>query len=652
MKEKSTTADEIAHITGGFTFNHWKDFRLHPENGILPQRWQTLPLTWTGANYPALTDEAWAKSNLWLIGYRFFYQSGNNHERMLASARAMNALFGAATTLLVFFWSYRLWGTAGALISAITCALCPTMLAQSGVATSDMCMTFFFLLSIATYWHHLHHHSWGSWILSAAVFGLATVAKHSAVLLFPLALLMALVRVCDNSPWNLGSRTFVRTRERLGLIALSFAVHGLIVAAVIWAWFGFRYTAFNPDLPQGDFTYPWAEMLSFGGIKAQAIEFFKTHHLLPEGYLYGLSFVLKLSEMRGAFLDGDYSVHGWVSFFPKAFLYKTPPSLLLAVIAGIALLAVRARTATRAECMRGVQRSIPLLVLFATYWGVSLASHLNIGHRHLLPIYPVLYILCGALGWAATRAFQRSRFSGWGLGLVITLFLFWHATITAAIHPHYLAYFSPVVGGPTQGYKHLVDSSLDWGQDLPGLSHWLQVNQRSEEPLYLSYFGTGEPDYYNIRAVRMAMLPNFDSALPWYACKPGLFAISATMLQQVYTQQRGPWTLENENRYQNLRLNEARFLALEKEPESHPELLKDISIQQWKAAWELYAHLRFARLCHYLRARQPDGMAGYSILIYRLDQSELDAALNGNLRDLSAAMERAMTAAPKPMIID
>jgi hypothetical protein len=331
-----------------------------------------------------------------------------------------------------------------------------------------------------------------------------------------------------------------------------------------------------------------------------------------------------------------------------AFLYKTPLSLLAGLTASTAVLAVRLRTVKRTQIAQHLYKVTPLLVLFVVYWIFSLTSHLNIGHRHILPTYPVLYIFCGALGWAALRTFARSRATGLVVAAAISGLLGWHATVAAGIYPHFLAYFSPVVGGPSEGYKHLVDSSLDWGQDLPGLKQWLVANRHPGEPLYLSYFGTSEPDYYGIEAVRLAMLPNFDQTRPWSWCEPGLYALSATMLQHVYMSQRGAWTAENEHQYQELRQNDANFRALKASPEGHAELLNGIPFENWNKAWKIYEQLRFARLCHYLRARRPDAMIGYSILVYRLDRTELDVALNGNLHQLATAIERALIAPPLP----
>jgi Dolichyl-phosphate-mannose-protein mannosyltransferase len=644
MRDKSTTADEIGHVTGGYTFNHWNDYRLHPENGNLPQRWEALPATLAGVNFPPLTGEFWRKSDVWNLGYQFFYRSGNDDTRLLAGARAMNSLFGAATALLVFFWSRQLWGAAGALVATVFCVLCPTLLAHSGLATSDMSMTFFLLLAVAVFWHHLQDGGWPALLLSAVVFGFAGVAKHTSVLLLPMALLMMAVRLGHPAPFRLGQRAFTHLPGKLGLLVFSLLVHGLAVGAFLWAFFGFRYTAFNPALPGGEFVYPWSMMLSFGGVKAQVIEFCRTWHLLPEGYLYGLAFVLKHAEARGAFLDGDYSIYGWVSFFPKTFLYKTPLPLLAGLAVSAGLLGLWARTIPWSRLAGHLYRVTPLLVLFSVYWAFSLTSHLNIGHRHILPTYPVLYIFCGALGWAALRAYRLTRANGTVAGLVVVALLGWQTAVTAGIYPHFLAYFSPVVGGPAEGYRHLVDSSLDWGQDLPGLKKWLAANRRPGEPLYLSYFGSGDQQQPGIDAVAMATLPDFKQPHPWHWFEPGLYAVSATMLQHVYMPLRGTWTAENERQYQELRQNDANFRALKASPDGHPELMREISPAQWSRAWTLYEQLRFARLCHYLRARQPDAMIGYSILIFRLTQPELDAALNGPASELAAAIDHAMAA--------
>ncbi|NBR57837.1 MAG: phospholipid carrier-dependent glycosyltransferase [Opitutaceae bacterium] len=225
---QSTTSDELAHLTGGYTFNHWNDYRLHPENGLLPQRWQALPLSLgTAPIFPSLDSTDWREANVWKLGHHFFYEAGNDHAPLLRQARAMNSFFGAALTLLVFFWSRKIWGTVGAMSSAIFCAFCPTLLAHSGLATSDLAAAFFLLASTGAYWRHLHDHRPQWWWLSLTAFGLACVAKYTAVLLLPIFGLLVLVRALSPQPLMLAGRSLLRRRAKwIGLI-ISLSTHGL-----------------------------------------------------------------------------------------------------------------------------------------------------------------------------------------------------------------------------------------------------------------------------------------------------------------------------------------------------------------------------------------------------------------------------------------
>ena len=114
---------------------------------------------------------------------------------------------------------------------------------------------------------------------------------------------------------------------------------------------------------------------------------------------------------------------------------------------------------------------LPLLILILIYGGFALTASINIGHRHILPIYPAAFILAGGL-WR--------RFGKWLLPAVALLL--WESL---SVYPHYLAFFQAAAGGPAQGYRHLVDSSLDWGQDLPWLRQWLDEHP-STQPSYFS----------------------------------------------------------------------------------------------------------------------------------------------------------------------
>ena len=235
-------------------------------------------------------------------------------------------------------------------------------------------------------------------------------------------------------------------------------------------------------------------------------------------------------------------------FFPLAFLWKTPLALLAALVAGVVVL-------RRHWSRVSLAAVAPLLVLFVTYWAVSLTSTLNIGHRHILPTYPVLFILLGGL--AAPGALAGI----WRTVLPLVLVL-GQLAANLRVAPDYLAFFNVLAGGPVNGYRLLVDSSLDWGQDLPGLARWLRENnfrrgQRAR--CFLAYFGSGEPAYYRIKATQLPFINGFNQLHLWYEPKGGLYCISATILQQAYGPTGGQWTPGNEKEYQALRARAALF---------------------------------------------------------------------------------------------
>ena len=204
-------------------------------------------------------------------------------------------------------------------------------------------------------------------------------------------------------------------------------------------------------------------------------------------------------------------------------------------------------------------RTAPLWVLFVVYWSFAIPSHLNIGHRHILPTYPPMLMLAGG-SWFWLAGLQRLIASAARRGLhawlaarrwpalaclvLVSIGLF--AAESLWRWPNYLAYFNQLVGGPSHAYRHLVDSSLDWGQELPALKQWLaekKLDGSSNENTYLSYFGIGSPAYYGIprrrfcRAIPGARRSGFPEPL-----KAGTYCISATMLQNLYmTVFRGPW---------------------------------------------------------------------------------------------------------------
>jgi hypothetical protein len=626
---KSVMGDEIFHVTGGYLYDKYGDFRIQPDNGVLPQRLHGLPALLSGAKSPPLADsEYWRVSDLNVVSYQFFYESGNDHWPFLLRARALNLIFSVGIGLLVFAWARALAGDLAGFTALALTVFSPTLLAHGPLATTDAAAAFFLTASAGAFWWQLRATGIWSTLVSAVVFGLACVAKFSAVLLIPILTALLIVHLAVTPA----------ARNRWHVLLLGLGAHAAAAVVLIWWCYGFRYSTFAPGVPAAEqFIMPWDWMLERAGWQSGVIRWIRDHRLLPEAFLFGYTHTYVGSLTRAAYLAGQFSDVGWPSFFPAAFLWKSTPVELIGVVLCCGLAAFHWRRMPDV-----LRRFAPLLVLGAIYGVVALKSHLNIGHRHLLPLYPALFI---ATGVAVSRLglAQRPR-----LG-VAAVMVGTQLVIALATFPNYLAYFNVIAGGPSHGWRLLVDSSLDWGQDLPGLKQWLEKNNAgATQPVFLSYFGTGSPEYYHLEAHWLPFVNGFKIPHRYVRLEAGVYCIGATTLSQVYSPVRGLWTLELEKEYQELRTLEPLFEAYVRDPVRRAELEQQAPREQWQNGWARHDLLRFARLCHYLRIRGPDADVGHSILIFRLSSDEVAAATAGSLADWRNLIERAAAKASVP----
>jgi len=600
--QSSTTYDEILHLTAGVSYWQRNDYRLQPENGNLPQRWCALPLLIMQPAFPPADDPNWRDSAALFLGRDFFYELGNDPDSMLAAARCMAVCWSAALVLLVYLWSRSLFGVGGGFVSLSLAAAWPALLAHGPLATSDVCGSLFFTLALAAIWKLLNRVTVGTLAAAGVSVGLAMIAKHSAVLLVPIAGLLVIATAVLGTPCNLAFLGRQTAIHRRGLRLLASLLSGIVVAAtaiaVIWIACGCRFEAASPRwLPQ-----QFAAYGSFSGITrlaggiGKACDILAARRLLPESWLYGLSYVAAHGQQRQAFALGHYSQTGWWWFFPLCLVIKNTLPSLIVVGLGLVYCGRQWRSTPGYRCL-------PLVVAVAVLWPIFLTTRLNIGERHLLPSYPALMILAGG-AWPLV-AHRR------GVRWVVPLLCVLHAADAGRHYPHHLEYFNQIVPS-SERHRWLVDSNLDWGQELRRLGRRLAESDNSSEPTYLAYFGTGMPSHYGIQAEVLGM-PDDDAAVQ--RLRPGLYCVSATALAAVYTDPAGRWCRKFEATYQNLRAKIASPLLDE------------------RARGVLNA-LQAARLLAWLRYRSPDESIGGAILLFHLDQEEIDAAIAGPPREL------------------
>lgn len=618
----------------------------------------------------------WRRADNWGYSRRLMFQLGNDPQELLHSARMMTSLLSFVLGALVFVWAQELFGTAGGFVSLLLFAFNPTVLAHGSAATIDLAAALAFTAAAWTLWRVLHRLTAMRLGVSGLVWGLALTAKFSTLLLVPIAVLLVAIRIAGARPWIIEltePRKEVTARgAMLPYVALVAFVHGAAALLVIWLMFGFRFEmhrrlADGSLDPAAQYSSDW---IPRAGRLAPLIGFFHSWRLLPEAFLFGLCETMRAVAGFNAFLNGRFGVFGFPSFFPYCVLYKTPLGVFLVGASGVVAYGARCVHGIRAlgsrplgMIARAVYATAPLWCIAIVYGYTAIAGTINIGIRHILPVFPPAFILMGAAGrWlqvpersaAGGVAFPPRKTAGvdppddgtasWlplsvraGAAGLVVICLAWFVADVAAAYPNYLAYFNALGGGSRNGYKHLVDSSFDWGQELPALKTWLdQVNASSDRPasIYFSYFGSTPPSVYGIRA---KMLPSyFDLGMlepgmqqPFEAqLSPGVYVISATMVQSVYNPVApGPWRKDYEQWYQQLRGTTQMFLQAD--GPGRQQLIERSGPERWARGFSDYEGLRFARLCAYLRRREPAATINHGVLVYTLTRADLLTALSG-----------------------
>jgi hypothetical protein len=627
-RSNSQTFDEGAHLVGGYI--HWTlgQPRIHTENGYLSQAIAALPLLAIHPHLPSEMSDSFAHPQIFTLGRQFLYEEGNDFAEMLLLGRGAIGVLAATTGMTVYGWSRKLFGARGGgagMYSLLLFALSPVVLAHGFLATSDMAATCFFMLSLLAFWGLMER-------VTVVRFGLAGLAltglflsKMSAPLIVPTLLALAVLPASGSAavPATWGGFFKRVGRNLLLLVGLS-----VMVWVLIYATYDFTFSAMK-DSPRGSDQgfYPagqWSWALDKPNLALHVIAFARAYHLFPESFLYGYAYVVQTGREVVSFANGVDTRTGWWWFYLDVFAVTTPLPILALIVgaAGVALWRVKLETRKR------WLRTAPLTIFIVTYAIAAILSYRGSGPRHLLPMIPAICILLGSVAcWGGVGMTGRWLWVGRGFAVAM---LVWLGVENVMIYPHYLSYFNEAVGGPREGYRHLVDSSLDWGQDLPALAAYLSKNVPAgrEGEVYFSYFGSAVPTVYGIHA---NVLPSFlkrseewgISGVP--ELEPGLYCISVTILQNLYNGEfDGAYTPAYEKAYVAMR----KYLPLRQEllrdpgtSEGNRDLLRKLP--------ERLRTLRLARLCAYLRKGEPMAQAGYSINIYAVTAADLDRALNG-----------------------
>ncbi len=499
---QSAAFDEGYTVTYGYAYLRTGDIRLsRGQNPPLTNVLLTLPLLLRDNIALPLEHPTWAEGDIYGFADEFLWKANADPHRLMMLARLPEMALALLLACVVYAFTRMRFGERAALGALFLCAFDPNILAHGHIAGTDLGVALFLLAAVWMWTAALRRMSLRRAIAAGLLGGAALASKYSAMWLAPMILVIGLVYPTETtktqsheenavSSWLRGE--FV---PRLRLLI----VFGLAAFLVVWATFAFSVgplTASGIPVPAPDY---WA---SLGGVRS------------------------RVESGTPAFMLGQISPTGFLHYYPFVFLVKTPlPTLLLAAIGIGRLIARRDR------------RSIVVWLPPALFMVAAIVSNLSLGYRLILPVLPFVLMIAGggfdaAVDWI-TRHRRRTATVWAGFAFVAVLAV-WHISGVLAIAPYHIAYFNPLIFDRDRDYDVLVDSNLDWGQDLISLREW--VKAQNLDAIDLAYFGTARPEAYDVQT---NLLPSFTlnefgpevDGFSAYALPPGWYAISATSLQ-------------------------------------------------------------------------------------------------------------------------
>ncbi len=510
------THDEYWHLPLGLYAIKTGDCRPDPINPPLIRMWAALPLWWQGTS-PG--ENVFPAYDAYEVGDAFQRAHPVDHREWFFHGRLMMLPFGLLGGVVVVCWARRWWGDAAGLLAAALWCGSPILLAHSAIVAHDLpAMSITLLTLFVTVCHREKPTPLGPWIIGALM-GLAFLTKFSTLPLLGLVPLF----------WLILPSSVVVPKEQKIL---------MLIATVMTAWLtlhiGYAMDSAHHGRP--------SDMEIWESI------------WFPQTFVGGLGALQRIIQVpHPVFLDGEWSLTGFRLYYVMALLYQLPLGLWGCIFTAAVLVWRTRRDVT--ERRRFAALGVILLAILVP---ASLSGN-QLGLRYVFPAIPlmILFASIAARHWSTARTLRRGA----------VLLMAGLALSSLRYHPHHLSYFNELAGGPEHGRQHLVDSNLDWGQDLHTLREYLLAHP-SPEPLQLAYFGTASPALLGIDYEFPA------SPQP----QPGRYAISAN------------------------------FIA------GRPHMLRDLDGRERQLALDELAPFRFF---------EPKAMMGYSIGYYEITPEDV-----------------------------
>jgi 4-amino-4-deoxy-L-arabinose transferase-like glycosyltransferase len=490
VRQESLTWDEGDHIFAGYMSLKHHDFGLNPEHPPLVKMIAAVPLQGMNLREPQLRNR-YFKTEAYLSGRDLIFQ--NDFETIIFRARMAASVFALMVALLAFLTAREMFGNGAGFLTLLLIVFEPNFLAHGALVTTDTGAACGLLASIYAFYRYVKSPSLGRVAVLGLAAGIFCLTKHSAVLLPPMLILLAITELMRRRP--LADEDRLRQAVRL---AGAFVVAGVIAIAIMWIGYGLRYSArpvgmqINPSLE--------STLGNLSPVEGKAVKSMVRWKLLPESWLYGLADVRSVANVWPSYMFGKIYAHGVWFYFPVAFVIKATLTTLIFVLLIVYAIA--------SQKLRGWREILFLSLPPALYFCVSVTSKLNIGVRHILLVFIFLLVLAGGAAWSLIC---KDRRWAWPIGALI---LFHVVSSLRAFPTSYMAYANELWGGPANIHKYLTDSTTDWGQQLKAVKRY--VDEHRIQQCWFAY--TVEPAIpFRAYGIPCKTLPTMDTM--WFGLR-------------------------------------------------------------------------------------------------------------------------------------
>lgn len=488
----SPTWDEPGHLVSGIVQWQFGRSDLYRVNPPLVRMVAAIPVLATGfeADWRHFTDVPGSRPEF-VLGKQFVEANGPRTFLLMTAARWFCIPLSVLGGAICFLWAREAFGSSAGLLALTLWAFDPNVLAHGALITPDAAAASLGAAAGYTFWRWLSQPRWASALLAGAALGVAALTKTTWATLFPLWFVL----------WGARALAGREARGRfLRGTSLQFAAITAMGIYLMNAGYGFSGTCRRLD--QFQFS---SALLSgcrdgvrhFGesGNRFSGSAIGSLRLPLPADYILGIDLQRRDFERTTcSYLGGQWRDHGWWYYYLYALAVKVPLGTWVLVV-----LAIGASVFSR-RYSAGWRDEVVLLAPVAVIL-VLVSSQTGMNHhmRYVLPIFPFAFIWMSKV--ASAGEFGHRLFAA-----VVGLAALSSAVSSLLVYPHSLSYFSELAGGPKNGHWHLLNSNIDWGQDLLYLKEWYDAHPEAR-PLRVAYFGTCDPKVAGIDSCAVPPVP-------------------------------------------------------------------------------------------------------------------------------------------------